>query len=106
MRTILTLAYKYKLIIYSKVFIFSFLYSLAFIIVKFIQIKYKNVEDGFLFIYYIDISLKSFLLLFYLLYFSLLNILHTLKLNFIIILICIFLLKLKKKKKKIYKLII
>ena len=58
MRTILTLAYKYKLIIYSKVFIFSFLYSLAFIIVKFIQIKYKNVEDGFLFIYYIDISLE------------------------------------------------
>ena len=58
MRTILTLAYKYKLIIYSKVFIFSFLYRLAFIIVKFIQIKYKNVEDGFLYIYFMDISLE------------------------------------------------
>ena len=59
-RAILTIAFKYKLIIYSKVFFFSFLYSLGFIILKFIQIKYNDVEDGFLFIYYMDISLEIF----------------------------------------------
>ena len=55
-RAILTLAYKFKLILYSKVFFFSFLYSLGFIILKFIQINYFDANRGFLFIYIMDIS--------------------------------------------------
>ena len=39
-RTILTIAYKYKLIIYSKVFVYTFLYCVGFIIMNFYQINY------------------------------------------------------------------
>ena len=60
-RTILTLSYKYKLILYNKVFIFTFLYSLGFIIINIIPIKYKiEYPDMFVYIYYLNITLELF----------------------------------------------
>ena len=60
LRTILTLGYRIKVIIYSKVFIFSFLYSIGFIILYFVELSYsinKNVF-GFYFNYSINIALE------------------------------------------------
>ena len=61
-RTILTLVYKYKIIIYSKIFIFAFLYSIGFIAIKIIQLYYNINDDneGIIYIYYMDISLEIF----------------------------------------------
>lgn len=64
-RTILTLAYKYRLIVYSKVCIFSLLYSLGFIAINIFPIiifyKKEYYNDTYLdesgFIIYINISL-------------------------------------------------
>ena len=62
MRTILTLAYKYKLLIYSKIFIFSLLYSLGFIVMNIIQICYyiNYYIYGFKYNYFMDIALELF----------------------------------------------
>ena len=64
-RTILTLAYKYKLTLYSKVFIFSFLYCLGFIVINIIQLNYNinKYSNGFEYIYYMDISLEIFFII-------------------------------------------
>ena len=61
-RTILTLTYKYKLIVYSKVFIFAFLYSLGFIIMNIIQISYhmNYFIEGSYYIYYLNVVLELF----------------------------------------------
>ena len=61
-RAILTLAYKYKLIIYSKVFIFSFLYSLGFIAMNILQIinHINEYYDGLVYVYYMDVALELF----------------------------------------------
>ena len=75
-REIFTLAYKYKLLIYIKVFIFSILYSLAFIALKIIQISYhiNYYYNGVLSIYYMDVSLEFFfILIFAIIFFPLKN---------------------------------
>ena len=80
-RTALTLSYKYKLIIYSKVFIFSLIYSLSFIafnIFSILTIKKKEyIADDFdfdemEFIYYNNISLTIlFAMIFSIMFFPL-----------------------------------
>ena len=60
-RTILTLSYKYKLIIYSKVFIFTFFYCLGFIIINIISINSQmEYPEDFVYIYYLNIALELF----------------------------------------------
>ena len=69
-RTILILGYKYKLIIYSKVFIFALLYTLGTIIINIILIFFYNIKkDDYYYyyhniettnIYYINISIEIF----------------------------------------------
>ena len=61
-RTILTLYYKYKLLLYSRVFIFSFFYCLGFIVLDLIQIIYRinRYTNGFNYIYYMNICLELF----------------------------------------------
>lgn len=60
LRTVLTLVYKIKLIIYSKVIIFSFLYSIIFMSMQYIQLRYKIhfYSKGFIMNYYINICLE------------------------------------------------
>ena len=62
LRSILTIGYKLKLILYIKVFIFSFLYSIAFIAFYLIIIIYRlnTYTEGFHYIYYINILLEIF----------------------------------------------
>ena len=62
MRTILTISYKYKLLLYTKIFIFSLLYSLVFIVVNIIKIcSHLNYNIyGFIFNYYLNIALEQF----------------------------------------------
>jgi hypothetical protein len=73
-RTVLTLAYKYKLIIYNKVFIFFFLYCLTFIVINIFPLVvlrrrdynehyYDNWSsvDEISFIYYMNISFEILL---------------------------------------------
>ena len=61
-RTILTITYKYKLLLYSKVFIFCLFYCLGFIVLDLIQIIYKinTYNDGSYYIYYMNVSLELF----------------------------------------------
>ena len=86
-RTILTLAYKYKLITYSKVFIFSLFYSLGFIAIHIFSMKifykaeYDDYQYGFFnsfdeihFLYYTNISLAIlFAIIFSIMFFPLHN---------------------------------
>ena len=60
MRKILTIYFKYKLLIYSKVFIFALLYSLGFITINLIQIIFhiNYFIDGFFYIYYMNVALE------------------------------------------------
>ena len=73
-RTILTLAYKYKLIIYTKVIIYSFLYSLGFIIISFMIISSHSKDDKEEYIFYLNIALELFFsIIFAILFFPLRN---------------------------------
>ena len=78
-RTILTLSYKYKLIIYSKVYIFSILYCLSFIILHLILVatrfnKYEEYEDSRFYVYCINIGLELFfIIIFAIIFFPLRN---------------------------------
>ena len=62
MRKRLTLAFKYKLLIYFKICIFSLFYSLGFIVVNIIIIYYhlNYYINGFIFNYYLNIALEQF----------------------------------------------
>ena len=62
MRAILILVYKYKLLLYSKIYVFSFVYSLGFIAMNIIQmVSHLNYyTDGFLYVYYFNIILELF----------------------------------------------
>ena len=64
-RTILTLSYKYKLIIYSKVFIFSILYCLSFIILHIILISshFNYYGQSINYVYYLNINLELFFII-------------------------------------------
>ena len=64
-RTILTLTYKYKLLVYTKVFIFSLFYSLGFIIMNIIQISYhiNYYIYGEKYVYYMNIALELFFII-------------------------------------------
>ena len=62
MRKRLALAFKYKLLIYFKICIFSLFYSLGFIVVN-IMIIYYHLNyyiNGFIFNYYLNIALEQF----------------------------------------------
>ena len=61
-RTMLTLMYKYKLLLYSRVIIFSLFYGLGFIALNLFHIFYKinQCSDGFFYIYYMNIALEAF----------------------------------------------
>ena len=73
-RTIVTLAYKYKLIIYTKVIIYSFLYSLGFIIISFMLISSHSKDDKEEYIFYLNIALELFFsIIFAILFFPLRN---------------------------------
>jgi len=62
LRTILTLGYRIKVIIYSKVLIFSFLYSISFIILYFAELSYSINKNcyGFYFNYSLNVALEMF----------------------------------------------
>ena len=62
-KTFFTIAYKLKLIIYSKILLFTFIYCLVFIILPFIEIAYSfnKYAEAFLFNYYINASCEMFL---------------------------------------------
>ena len=62
MRARITIIYRYKLLLYSKVFIFALLYSLGFITMNLIQIFYhiNYYVNGFFLIYYMNIGLELF----------------------------------------------
>ena len=62
MRQILTITYKYKLLIYSKFLIFTLLYCLGFITMNLIQIFYRinYYVDGFCYTYYMNLGLDLF----------------------------------------------
>ena len=62
MRARLTLAFKYKLLIYFKICIFSLFYILGFIVVNIIIIYYhlNYYINGFIFNYYLNIALEQF----------------------------------------------
>ena len=64
-RTILTLSYKYKLIIYSKVFIFSILYCLSFIILHIFLISshFNYYSQSINYVYYLNINLELFFII-------------------------------------------
>ena len=61
-RTLLTLMYKYKLLLYSRVIIFSLFYGLGFIALNLFQIIYKinQCSYGFLYIYCMNVALEAF----------------------------------------------
>ena len=65
MRTILTLVYKHKLLIYTKIFIFALLYSLGFIVMNIFQISchINQYIDGFIYSFYFNIILEQFLII-------------------------------------------
>ena len=77
--TILTLSYKYKLIIYSKVYIFSILYCLSFIILHLILVatrfnKYEEYEESRFYVYCINMGLELFfIIIFAIIFFPLRN---------------------------------
>ena len=60
LRTVLTLGYRFKVIIYIKVLIFSFLYSIGFIILYFVELSYSINKNcyGFFFNYSLNIALE------------------------------------------------
>ena len=62
LRTVLTLGYRLKVIIYIKVLIFSFLYSIGFIILYFVELSYSINKNcyGFYFNYALNICLEMF----------------------------------------------
>ena len=62
LRTILTLGYRIKVIIYSKVLIYSFLYSISFIILYFVELSYSINKNcfGFYFNFSLNIALEMF----------------------------------------------
>ena len=76
-RTVLTLSYKYKLIIYSKVYIYSFLYSVGFIIMNFIILfcSFSNdTSKEALYIYLLNSALELFfIIIFAVLFFPIRN---------------------------------
>ena len=105
-RRIIILSFKYKLIIYSKVFIFTFLYNLGIILINIIIIIIykKNNDDNFYeyedieYSYYMNISLEIFFsILFSIMFFPIRN-------SFLFFVKCninkFFLAEIKKNKEK------